>query len=127
VLDSTCELEINKTPMSEPAPRSEAPPVPIPEPSPELACTTVEFQTVTLSIIEAAPHSKKPVPIPAPDCETIPSRQELEINRTPIDDLEPESEPPPVPITEPLSERAPITVEFQIVIASIVEVPPDSK
>jgi hypothetical protein len=49
---------------------------------------------------------------------------DFEINKTPIDELARKRELPPAPIPDPDTEVDSITVEFQIVRLSILEIPP---
>jgi hypothetical protein len=98
-------------------------PDPITGPFEECADSITEFRIITLPIVELPPSVHCPVPIPRPELELLRSTCELEIIRTAIAELAPNSSPFPVPIPAPDAERAPTIVEFQIVRLSIFEVP----
>jgi hypothetical protein len=103
--------------------RPDAPAVPIPEPLlAEWASVTVEFEIVKISIIDVPPHSAYPVPIPEPYSALLRAICELEINKAPMEELPVLSDAAPVPIPEPDTDRASITVEFQIVRLSTLDV-----
>jgi hypothetical protein len=95
-LPFTCELEIEIIPIEQ-QPPSDAYPVPIAElPSGPLA-SIAEFQIVMFSIneIPSSPYAY-PVPIPEPPYET-PFTCEVEMKRSPIDELPPLTSPVPTP------------------------------
>jgi hypothetical protein len=101
-------------------------PEPMTEPETELFATTVEFEIVSVSIVEL-PHpmpdhsTGRPVPIAEPDDELPASTCEFEIETIPMDEVPPEYLPSAVPIPEPRDELVATTVEFQMVRVSIRE------
>jgi hypothetical protein len=63
------------------------------------------------------------VPTPDPYDKLITSASELKIKAIPMDDVDSELSPSPVPIPEPSCDPCAVTVEFQIARTSILEVP----
>jgi hypothetical protein len=92
-MSSIWELEINKTPIDElNAAVADQYPVPIPEPDDsESAIMIIESQIVIFSILDAPPAEHSPVPIPEPSNELLLSTRDPEINKTPIEEVEPTS------------------------------------
>jgi hypothetical protein len=80
------------------------------------------FEIVIVRISQDA-FSPHPGPILEPDPELVALISESEIKRDPIDKIDPSYQELPGPIPEP-SELFDTTVEFQIVVSSMREIPP---
>jgi hypothetical protein len=94
------ELEINNRPTDEVEPAGLGQPhvssgfvvpVPIAEPEDDEIPPTVAFQNVIFSIVDTPSLWEQPLPIIGPHDEVLASIYESEINRDPIDELEPGS------------------------------------
>jgi hypothetical protein len=96
----------------------------------------VEFLIETSSIGDSESGPADWPPIPGPESLLLSSTSELEIKRTPMDDLlicrnprrsDPSPVPVPVPIPDPHDKHVATTVEFKRVTLPIAEAPPESQ